>query len=156
MGVAFNDMDFNLVLKDLGKACLTTDYCGECLKEKCLVGYAKNCIMSCVKNNVTYVEDGFDNIPLGDIKDFDKEVLITGIADILHLCASCKENHFNNCIVNIIRSCYELDLFGDVQEYNGSALEYIIKLNHADYKKATASRIVDEYHKVDYIKSKSN
>lgn len=154
MGVSFSDMNFNLVLKDLGKACRTIENCGECQKEKCLIGYAKKCITDCVKDNVTYVANGVTNIPLGDIKKYDDEVLIEGIGNILHLCASCKENHFENCIVNIIRSCYEIELFGDIQTYNGSAVEYIISLNHAEYKKGIAERIVQQYHKVDYLESK--
>lgn len=151
MPVSFDKMNFNLVLKDLGSICLK---CSECSKNECIIGYAKNCITDCVKNNVTYVMDGFKNIPIADIKSYEQEKLIVGIADILHLCGSCKEHHYENCIVNIIRSCYELDLFGEFQEYNGSAVNYIIKLNNAEYKQGIASQIVDQYHKTDYLESK--
>lgn len=154
MAVSFDKMDFNLVLKDLGSSCLGKDACGGCEKEKCLIGYAKDCTVGCVKDNVTYVENGFKNLPMGDFKSYDKEKLIVGIADILHLCASCHEEHYENCIVNIIRSCYELDLFGELQEYNGSAIDYIITLNHAEYKKGIAAQIVDQFHKTDYLMGK--
>lgn len=156
MAVSFDKMDFNLVLKDLGKLCLTTSVCKECKKEKCLIGYSKEAIIKCIKNNITYVEDGMKNLPISDIKSYNEEDLIVGIADILHLCASCKEDHFEDCIVNVIRSSYELELFGDIQPYKGSAVGYIIDLNHAEYKKGIASRIVEQYHKVDYLESKKN
>jgi len=151
MAVSFDKMNFNLVLKDLGSICLK---CDSCSKGECIIGYAKDCITRCVKDNVTYVIDGFKNIPLSDIKSYDQEKLIIAIADILHLCSSCRENHYENCIVNILRSCYELDLFGEFQEYNGSSVGYIIKLNHTNYKRGIASEIVKQYHKTDYLENK--
>lgn len=151
MAVSFDKLNTGVILKDLGSACLK---CPNCEKSDCLIGYGKQCITNCVTQNITYVEDGFANIPMGDFKKYDEETLINGIANILQLCGSCKENHFENCIINILRSCYELELFGETQEYNGDAIEYIIKLNHSEHKQGISSRIVDAYHKADYLNNK--
>ncbi len=51
-----------------------------------------------------------------------------GIAHILKECKDCKEDHVENCIINVIRNCYEVGLFGDVLSYEGSALQYLMKV----------------------------
>lgn len=61
-------------------------------------------------NKVTYVMDGMKNIPVTDVRIYDKGNIANGIVDILKTCKNCKENHFENCIVNILRSCYEVVL----------------------------------------------
>ncbi|MBU5456010.1 hypothetical protein [Caproiciproducens sp. MSJ-32] len=48
---------------------------------------------------------------------------------------------FNNCIVNILRSCYEVILLGEEKDYKGSALLYINDL------KETNPEIADELFK---------
>lgn len=40
-------------------------------------------------------------------------------------CGQCQKT---NCIINVIRSCYEVGLWGDVQPYEGSALQYLMYL----------------------------
>ena len=40
----------------------------------------------------------------------------------------CKEDHVENCIINVIRNCYEVGLFGDVRPYEGSTLQYVMRL----------------------------
>ena len=34
--------------------------------------------------------------------------------------------HTENCIINVIRNCYEVGLFGDVQAFEGSVLQYLM------------------------------
>ncbi|MBD5593422.1 hypothetical protein HYI10_19405, partial [Clostridium botulinum] len=60
-----------------------------------------------------------------DTKLYDKDYVITAIADILKRCKSCQENHYDNCIINVLRNCYEISLFGEGQEYQGSAFMYL-------------------------------
>jgi len=96
-----------------------------------------------MKNNVTYVENGFDNIPVSDTKIYDTYSLVVAIADILKQCRSCKEDHFNNCLINVLRSCYEVALFGEPQEYDGNALSYLKNLQNIN--KDIADKIFIEY-----------
>lgn len=140
MGVLFSEVNFDLIMKDLGKCCLG---CQGCQGSDCLVGYAKQCVTSCIKNNVTFVADGAANIPI-DTKLFHDEVLMDAIADILHQCKSCKQEHYENCIINVIRSCYEVAIFGDNLEYEGSAFRYLNAVNTA-YPEL-APHIIELYH----------
>ena len=51
------------------------------------------------------------------------------IAHILKECKDCKEDHTENCIINVIRNCYEVGLLGDPHPYEGSALQYLMFLS---------------------------
>ncbi len=125
MGNSNGELNFNDLITNLGRCCLTKGVCGECSKEKCLIGYSKESVTNCIKNNVTYVMNGSANIPINDTKLYDAEGLIIAIADTLKQCKGCKENHYDNCIINVLRSCYEVGLFGEIQDYKGSALVYL-------------------------------
>lgn len=114
-------------MKNVGNSCLTTDSCGTCKLKTCLIGYSKICIANSLKEKVTYVIDGQANIPLADGKIYDKSYLTDSIADLLKQCKNCDKDHFENCLVNVLRNCYEILLFGDIQPYKGSTLLY---LNH--------------------------
>lgn len=144
MGIIYEDMNFDRVVTDLGNACLTEASCGGCDKSTCIIGYAQKCIGSCLKNNVTYVENGSEQIPLTDFKMYNEEELEKGIAHILKQCKSCQLNHFDNCIINLVRNCYEVGLFGEIQPYEGSNFRYLNQINtaHPDH----ASNIIEEFH----------
>ncbi|ASW42587.1 hypothetical protein [Clostridium isatidis] len=141
MAVAFKDINFSRLVDKLSPCCLSKETCGVCDRKNCLVGYGTECIKECMINKVTYVMNGYENIPITDTKVYDKENIMNGIIDILKLCKNCKENHFNNCIVNILRSCYEVILLGEEKDYKGSALLYINDL------KASNPEIADELFK---------
>ena len=144
MGIMAKDMDFNKVINDLGNCCLTESVCGNCSKPDCIVGYATNSITKCLKDNVTYVIDGQEGIPFVDFKVYDEETFIKGIAHILKMCKSCSENHFDNCIINVVRNCYEIGLFGEIQSYEGSNFRYLARIHNS--KPDIAVRIIDEFH----------
>jgi len=124
MGVMSSEVDFNLLLSDLGECCLQLNHCGTCLKEECIIGYAKECIKNCLKHDVTYIIDGCEKIP-HDTKIFEEESLIKAITNILKQCKSCKEDHYDNCLINVMRSCYEVCLLGEIQKYKGSTFTYL-------------------------------
>lgn len=144
MGIMNSELNYDLVLTDLGKCCMGEERCGECLQSECLIGYAKKCITACFKEGITYVEEGEKNIPVTDLKLFDNENMIQGIAGILRQCKSCSENHFENCIINVIRSCYEVAVFGETQKYNGSAFRYLNQIHESHPK--IASEIIEAFH----------
>ena len=128
MSIQFKKVNFSKVVDNLCACCLSEDVCGECESSKCLISYGKDCLKHCMINKATGVLDGHKNIPLLDTKLYDQETVIDGIVDILKTCKSCREDHFENCMINIIRNCYEIILTGQEQEYKGSVLLYINSL----------------------------
>ncbi len=124
-----NGFNAALVETDLKNCCMEKDNCSQCQKEKCLIGYAKQCIGNYMKSPRRDVPRGMKKIPTTDFKRYEEDELETAIAHILQACKNCKEEHTENCIINVIRSCYEVGLFGDVRPYEGSALQYLMYLN---------------------------
>lgn len=144
MGILNSELNYDLVLTDLGKCCMGEQACGSCTGDQCIVGYAKTCITGCFREGITYVENGKNNIPLTDFKVFNTENFEVGIAHILKQCKSCKEEHFDNCIINVIRSCYEIGLFGETQNYEGSAFRYLNQIHNSH--PGTAAEIIELFH----------
>lgn len=144
MGILNSEVNYDKMVTDLSKCCLKKDNCGECNKAECIVGYAQNCIVKCMKESVTFVENGSDNIPFMDFKVYNEEEFESGIAHILKMCRSCQENHYENCIINIIRNCYEIGLFGETQKYEGSNLRYLNMIHEQFPQKA--ERVIQEFH----------
>ncbi|WP_411170616.1 hypothetical protein ACH36K_09115 [Clostridium sp. MB05] len=143
MGIAFKEINFSRLVDKLGPCCLSESECGVCEREKCLVGYGTECIKNCMINKVTYVIDGCNKIPITDTKIYDKEYIMEGVVDILKTCKSCKENHYENCVINILRSCYEVILLGEEKEYKGSALVYLNDLKQSNPE--IADRLFQKY-----------
>lgn len=125
MAISTSEINFKTLISNLQSCCLTENICNGCMKNKCLIGYCKESLDGCIKENVTYVMNGMDNIPSTDLKLYDNHNLILSISEILNQCRSCREDHYDNCIINILRSCYEIILFGEPKPYTGSVLVYL-------------------------------
>ena len=67
----------------------------------------------------------------------------TAIAHILKECKECKEDHTEDCIINVIRSCYEVSLIGDTHPYEGSTIQYLMFLK--EHYPDQAACIADVY-----------
>lgn len=117
-----------LVCDDLEQCCRSEAVCGTCQGTACTIGFAKQCMKNYQKEPKKEVPGGRDNIPLLDFKVFDELELQTAVAHILKECKDCKEDHTEDCIINVIRNCYEVGLFGDMHPYEGSALQYLMYL----------------------------
>ncbi len=132
-----------LVQNDLENCCRSEAVCGQCQGTACTIGYAKQCIKNFLKEPRKEVPEGTEHVPAMDVKIFDETELETAIAHILKECKDCKEDHTENCIINVVRNCLEVGLFGDVQPYEGSALQYLMYLNANFADKSV--RIADTY-----------
>lgn len=123
-------LNADLVWSDLQNCCMSESTCGSCQGTACTMGYAKQCITEYRKEPQKEVPDGVKRIPVTDFKVFDEIELETAIANILKECKDCKEEHTENCIINVIRNCYEVGLFGDRHTYEGNALQYLMYIQN--------------------------
>jgi hypothetical protein len=124
-------LNAELVANDLEHCCRSEAACGQCQGAACTIGYARQCILNYQMDPKKEVPNGTEHIPTMDFKVFDELELETAIAHILKECKDCKEDHTENCIINVIRNCYEVGLLGDAHPYEGSALQYLMYLkNH--------------------------
>lgn len=144
MAVMIDEINLIEIFKDLAKICKTPNVCGSCAEKKCLVGYARNSTAECRIGKRTYVPNGFEEIPPYDIRGgYDEYNVLHAIAHLLLQCRGCKEEHYDNCLINIVRSCLEVIEFGESQEYEGNVITYLMKLSQLDATKADI--IKEEY-----------
>ena len=127
-------LNAELVENDLEHCC---NICGQCQNEACVIGYGKHCIKEYRQEPKKLVPNGTEKIPTTDFKTFDEAELEIAIAHILKECKDCKEDHDENCIINVIRNCYEVGLLGVVQPYEGSTIQYLMRLQ-SDFPEKTA------------------
>lgn len=121
-------LNTELIAKDLEQCCRGEAVCGQCQETACIIGYAKQCVRDYREKPKKEVPQGTERIPTMDFKVFDELELEIGIAHILKECKDCKENHTENCIINVLRNCCEVGLFGDAHPFEGSALPYLMYL----------------------------
>lgn len=124
------DFDFIKMFYDIRQLCLTEEHCGKCKDENCLVGYARICIGKAKQKDTDTLIGAHRDIPTYDVNGglYDREDTMNAIAHTLQQCRSCKDSHTPDCLVNIIRNCYEVILLGNERPYTGSTLMYLAAL----------------------------
>ncbi|KNF08384.1 hypothetical protein CLPU_7c00120 [Gottschalkia purinilytica] len=125
-------IDFNALIQEIGKCCLSEDHCNSCQKDDCLIGYCEQSLLTCFKQQDEFIDGGMDRIPYNDTKIYDEEALINSIIFILNQCKNCQLYHDEDCIINIIRSAMEVALFGDALDYKGSNFMYFADLERTN------------------------
>ena len=136
-------LNAELIMNDLANCCKSADVCGKCQQAACAIGYARQCVENYQKEPKKEVPNGTENLPTSDYKAFDELELEIAIAHVLKECKDCKEDHVEDCIINVIRNCYEIGLLGDAQPYEGSSIQYLMHLQSAFPDKAV--QIADAY-----------
>lgn len=133
-------LNAGLIEDDLMSCCKR---CDQCQGKACTIGFAKKCVWDYIRKPKKEVADGVSHIPVTDFKVYDEVELETAIAHILKECKDCKEEHTQDCIINVIRGCYEVGLMGEVHAYEGSALQYLMYLRENFPERA--GKIADIY-----------
>lgn len=124
------DFDFIKMFYDIRQLCLTEDYCKTCKEDVCLVGYARACIGKATKLDTDTLTGAHRDVPAYDVNGgaYDMHTALEAIAHTLQQCRSCKDEHNVDCLVNIVRNCYEVIVLGNERGYNGSTLMYLADL----------------------------
>lgn len=144
MSLKFQELDLMEIFKDIGMICKTESVCQKCSDKECLIGYARNSAAICRKDGVTYVPNGVEKMPLRDIRGgYDEYNCLHAISHLLLQCKSCKKDHYDNCIISVIRNCLEMIEYGETRKYEGSPLEYMMEISKLDAQKANI--IAKEY-----------
>ncbi len=134
-----SSINYEGLITKIKDVCLTEQSCGMCKQDKCLIGYCKRSLTTCFKDNNDFLDGGLDKLPLSDMKVYDDETVVDSLAFLLQQCKNCNLYHDEDCIINIVRSAFEVILLGDPQEYKGSTLMYLNDIKNVDAH--TADRI---------------
>lgn len=125
-----------MIENDLQNCCKSEEQCGQCRGKQCIIGFAKQCIQDFKREPKKEVPGGLSQVPTMDARLFDEVELEVATAHILKECKECKEDHTDDCIINVLRHCYEVGLFGDVQPFEGSVFPYLMQLQKSFPQKA--------------------
>jgi hypothetical protein len=104
MAIKFEEINMYDVFRDLGRICETQPVCTGCEQSGCLVEYAKACADRCDEYN-------------------ELEILLV-VSHLLVQCRSCKKEHYENCIINVLRNCVEQIKLGKSIPYSGVPMGY--------------------------------
>jgi hypothetical protein len=131
-------IDYNGLISEISECCLTEKSCGGCDKKVCLIGYSIDGVKTCLKEKSDFLEDGMEDIPYQDTKIYDTETVVNSLAALLHQCRNCNVYHDEECIINVVRSTFEIILLGETQEYRGSALMYLNDIKEVNQEVANS------------------
>ena len=143
-------IDYEGLIRTAKDVCLTEAQCGSCKNNDCLMGYSKGCLTKSIKDNTEFIDGGMDKLPLQDMKMYDNDAVVESLAYLLHQCRNCNLYHDEDCIINIMRSTYEVILLGEPQEYKGSTFMYLNDIKSAEA--SIADRIFTAFNKKKLIK----
>ncbi|MZP30470.1 hypothetical protein GTO91_12175 [Heliobacterium undosum] len=120
------EINFEALQKKLDALCLHGESCGTCEKNKCLVFFSRKVANYVVTKKVTSIPQGSSMIPSKDLKTYSEDDMLEALAMVLLECKDCRDNHEEDCSVNIVRTCLEYALFGDTFPYRGSTTMYFM------------------------------
>ncbi|MBC9785134.1 hypothetical protein H1S01_11505 [Heliobacterium chlorum] len=129
---AQNDYDFHGIRQNLEHLCLNGEICTGCEKNRCLVFFSKKVADYAMNKNVFTIPQGCSMIPKQDLKTYHEDELIESLSLVLQQCKDCRDNHDDDCSVNLIRTSLEYALFGDSLAYRGSTTIYFIDAHNAN------------------------
>ncbi|MZP30472.1 hypothetical protein GTO91_12185 [Heliobacterium undosum] len=121
-----NEIRFEEISKKLDSLCLHGEACRTCEKNKCLVFFSRKVANYALAKKVTNIPQGCSMIPNQDLKIYSEKEIIEALALVLLQCKDCRDNHEEDCSVNIVRTCLEYALFGDKLPYRGSTTMYFL------------------------------
>lgn len=122
-------VDIDKIRKVVDRCCKTDAECGECVKVHCLIGFCQTVLNYCRQKQSYTIPQGYRFIPRSDFRAYYQKDLIRAVVEVLLQCQNCRDNHEEDCVINIIRSSLELALLGENIPYDGSAFGYLIKVN---------------------------
>ncbi|QNO13954.1 hypothetical protein HYG86_03800 [Alkalicella caledoniensis] len=126
------NINYEGLISKIGDCCLTPSNCGSCKKGNCLIGYCRQSLTSCLRQQDDFLDGGLDQIPNNDMKVYDDDTVVSSLAYLLKQCRNCNLYHDEDCIINIVRSTYEIILFGEALDYKGSTLMYLNDMKSID------------------------
>ncbi|MBS4007902.1 MAG: hypothetical protein KGZ45_05700 [Clostridium sp.] len=124
-----SEINFNGIKAKIEDVCLTESECEQCSKIKCLLGFAKVGIRYALEKNTYNIPQGEKLVPLSDAKLYSQHEVVEALAETLLQCKNCRDNHEEDCVINITRLCLEAILTGEPMPYHGNILIHLVDLS---------------------------
>jgi len=127
--MAARDVNLDRIQAAVNRCCKTEAECKKCEKVSCLIGYCQIALDYSRQKNSFHIPRGNQHIPGHDFRAYYQPDLILALVEVLLQCQGCRDNHEEECVINVTRSALELALLGESLNYEGSALLYLIQVS---------------------------
>ncbi|HHW41209.1 MAG TPA: hypothetical protein GXX19_08690 [Syntrophomonadaceae bacterium] len=127
--MAARDVNLEKIRAAVDRCCKTEAECNKCEKVGCLIGYCQLALDYSRQKHSFRIPGGTRHIPRRDFKAYYQSDLLLALAEVLLQCQGCRDNHEEECVINVTRSALELALLGETIDYEGSALLYLMQVN---------------------------
>ena len=122
------NIDLERIEKVVDHCCKTEAECGSCDKAHCLIGFAQTALAYARQKNTARIPRGHEFVPQDDLRVYYQQDLIAALAEVLLQCQNCRDNHEEECVVNVTRRSLELALLGENFDYEGSVSAYLMQV----------------------------
>ncbi|MGI9861541.1 hypothetical protein SDD30_09185 [Moorella naiadis] len=126
--MAARNIDLNRMQEFIDRCCKTESECSQCNRTQCLIGFAQTAIAYARKKNTSRIPRGHELVPQDDLRAYYQDDLTNALVEVLLQCQNCRDNHEEECVINVTRRALELALLGDNFEYEGSVFTYLMQL----------------------------
>ncbi|OIQ61115.1 hypothetical protein [Neomoorella thermoacetica] len=126
--MSVRNIDLDKMQHFIDRCCKTESECGKCDRTRCLIGFAQTALAYARQKNTTRIPRGHELVPQDDLRVYYQEDLINALAEVLHQCQNCRDNHEEECVINVTRRALELALLGENFDYEGSASAYLMQV----------------------------
>ncbi len=127
--MASREVNLERIRSAVDRCCKTEAECKKCEKVGCLIGYCQLTLDYSIQKRSFRIPGGSRHIPRRDFKAYYQSDLLLALAEVLLQCQGCRDNHEEECVINVTRSALELALLGESLNYEGSALLYLMQVN---------------------------
>ncbi|MDN5344224.1 MAG: hypothetical protein PWQ18_335 [Clostridia bacterium] len=137
------NVDLNKIRVFIDRCCKTEAECGTCNKAHCLIGFAQTALAYARQKNTTRIPRGHEFVPHDDFRVYYQQDLIEALAEVLLQCQNCRDNHEEECVINVTRRSLELALLGENFDYEGSVSAYLMQAGR--HNPETGGRLLQAY-----------
>lgn len=122
------------IYKHFDKLCKNCDKFStlDCKESTCIVGYGKKALRFSMKKGILDIPLARKMIPNEDFKAYYPEMVAPGLAETCRQCRQCQDNHSQDCVIALARTCLEYTVLSDEIQYPGSVFQYLVRVRKQD------------------------
>lgn len=128
----------NEIKKAVEDICIGEDTCGECMGNKCLVGFAKRALKSATEEEIYILPSEWEELPKINGKNFEQRKVVEALSLTLSYLFKYGESQEDNHVVNKTRQVLETIAFGETIPYHGNEKSYFKEMKNRNEKLANS------------------
>lgn len=138
-------IDLEAMIKLLQKICSACDLfqSHECKPATCMVGFAARSLKFARQKGIFDIPGAMRHIPQSDMKHYFVEDIVPALAETNLQCRECRDNHSQDCVIALARTCLENTVLEKNIEFPGHMFMYLamVKEQNQELAKLLAEEI---------------